>query len=45
MNLRKLLRIMDIRTEKKKKDKDLKDGPPVDKMVKMDEEKSYIVTK
>jgi len=45
MNLRRLLRIMDIRPVKKKKRKDLKDGPPVDKMMKMDEEKSYIVTK
>jgi len=49
MNLRKLLSRMGMVTVKKKKEEEkeisLKDGPPIDKMIRVDEEKSYIVTK
>ena len=47
MNLKRLLRIMGIHTEEeeKKEELDLKKGPPVDKMIRTDEEKSFIVTK
>lgn len=47
MNSKKLLRIMDmVLRKKKKKKRNFKDGPPVDKMVKNDDsERSFIVTK
>ena len=46
MNLKKLLKKMDIVLKKKKKKRNFKDGPPVDKMVKNDDsERSFIVTK
>ena len=50
MNLRKLLSRMGMVIAKKKKEEEekeisLKDGPPIDKMIRMDEEKSFIVTK
>ena len=48
MNLKRLLRIMEIRRkEKKKKKNGFRDGPPIDKMVHVDssDERTFVVTK
>jgi len=46
MNSKKQSRIMDIILRKKKKKKrNFKDGPPIDKMVRNNDERTFVVTK